>query len=193
MPPSRKEMLKTILDWQCDFGRPLTPVDAVQWFDAVVAAGWVFDNDGDTWEYAKEMHERNGCVLDCIVTDRLVGYCLGRVLHGSSVVLKAASQAGSNHPYAQAARENQPNEEMEEMMEFCRTRGLENTTRLVTTDGTTDVKVAIKSEAFIEFARYKGRDGLAAGVQKSIQKLQDEWAQEDKEKNFAAHTPVGQF
>ena len=90
-PPSREEMLKMIIDWQCDFGRPLTPVDAVQWFDTVVAAGWVFDNDRDTWEYVKEMHERNRHVLDCIVTDRLVGYCLGRVVHGSSVALKAAS------------------------------------------------------------------------------------------------------
>ena len=47
-PPSCKEMLEMIIDWQCDFRRPLTPVDAVQWFNAVVAAGWVFNNDGDT-------------------------------------------------------------------------------------------------------------------------------------------------
>ena len=113
-------MLKTIVDWQCDFGRPLTPVDAVQWFDAVVAAGWVFDNDRDTWEYVKEMHEKNGYVLDCIVTDRLVGSCFSRVLHGSSVALKAASQAGSNHPYAQAARREDDKETVKELQRLCR-------------------------------------------------------------------------
>ena len=48
-PPSREEILKTVIDWECDFGRLLAPVDAAQWFDAVVTAGWVFDYNGDTW------------------------------------------------------------------------------------------------------------------------------------------------
>ena len=93
---------------------------------------------------------------------------------------------------AAAAHTYQPVEKMKDLMEFCRTHGLENTTKLFTIDGIT--QVGVTSEVFIEFSRHKGRDSLAEDLQEGTHKLQKEWAQEDKEKNIAAHMPTsGQF